>query len=39
MVVDVQEAFRPAVLDFERVAANTAVLVQGAAEIWGCRWW
>ncbi len=30
VVVDVQEAFRPAVLDFDRVAANTAVLVQGA---------
>jgi nicotinamidase-related amidase len=30
VVVDVQEAFRPAVLDFERVAGNTAVLVEGA---------
>ena len=30
VVVDVQEAFRPAVLDFERVARNTAVLVEGA---------
>jgi nicotinamidase-related amidase len=30
VVVDVQEAFRPAVVDFERVAANSAVLVQGA---------
>lgn len=30
IVVDVQEAFRPAVLDFERIAFNTAVLVQGA---------
>ena len=30
MVVDVQEAFRQPVVDFERVAANTAVLVQGA---------
>jgi nicotinamidase-related amidase len=30
VVVDVQEAFRPAVLDFERVVANVAVLVQGA---------
>ncbi len=29
-VIDVQEAFRPAVLDFEQVAHNTAVLVQGA---------
>jgi nicotinamidase-related amidase len=29
-VIDVQEAFRPAVLDFERVAANVGVLVQGA---------
>jgi nicotinamidase-related amidase len=30
VVVDVQEAFRPAVLDFERVARHTAVLVEGA---------
>ncbi len=30
VVVDVQEAFRPAVLDFERVAHNVAVLVRGA---------
>ena len=30
VVVDVQEAFRPAVLDFERVVHNTATLVQGA---------
>jgi nicotinamidase-related amidase len=30
VVIDVQEGFRPAVLDFDRVAANTAVLVQGA---------
>jgi nicotinamidase-related amidase len=29
-VIDVQEAFRPVVLDFERVAGNVAVLVQGA---------
>jgi len=29
-VIDVQEAFRPAVLDFEQVAQNTAILVQGA---------
>jgi nicotinamidase-related amidase len=29
-VIDVQEAFRPAVLDFDRVAHNVAVLVQGA---------
>jgi nicotinamidase-related amidase len=29
-VIDVQEAFRPAVLDFERVAANVGVLIQGA---------
>jgi nicotinamidase-related amidase len=29
-VIDVQEAFRPAVLDFEQVAANVAVLVEGA---------
>lgn len=30
VVVDIQEAFRGAVGDFERVAANAAVLVQGA---------
>ena len=30
VVVDVQEAFRPAVLDFDRVAANTAKLLRGA---------
>ena len=30
LVVDAQEAFRPVVLDFDRVAENTAVLVQGA---------
>jgi nicotinamidase-related amidase len=30
VVVDVQEAFRPAVLDFERVAGNVATLVRGA---------
>ena len=30
VVVDVQEAFRPAVLDFDRVAANVSVLVRGA---------
>ena len=30
VVVDVQEAFRPAVLDFERVAGNVAKLVRGA---------
>ena len=29
-VIDVQEAFRPAVLDFESVAANAGLLVQGA---------
>jgi nicotinamidase-related amidase len=29
-VIDVQEAFRPAVLDFDSVAANVGVLVQGA---------
>jgi nicotinamidase-related amidase len=29
-VIDVQEAFRPVVLDFDRVAANVATLVQGA---------
>ena len=30
VVVDVQEAFRPAVRDFDRVAHNAGVLVQGA---------
>jgi nicotinamidase-related amidase len=30
VVVDVQEAFRPAVLDFERVAQNVSMLVRGA---------
>jgi len=30
VVVDVQEAFRPVVVDFDRVARNAAVLVQGA---------
>ena len=30
VVVDVQEAFRPAVVDFERVVRSAAVLVQGA---------
>jgi nicotinamidase-related amidase len=30
VVVDVQEAFRAAVLDFERVAVNTGVLVEAA---------
>jgi nicotinamidase-related amidase len=30
IVVDVQEAFRPVVLDFERVADNVATLVRGA---------
>jgi len=30
VVVDVQEGFRPAVLDFERVAHNVATLVRGA---------
>jgi nicotinamidase-related amidase len=30
VIVDVQEAFRPAVLDFESVAHNTAVVVQSA---------
>jgi nicotinamidase-related amidase len=30
VVVDVQEAFRPVVSDFDRVAANIAVLIQGA---------
>ena len=30
VVVDAQEAFRPAVLDFDRVVGNTATLLQGA---------
>jgi nicotinamidase-related amidase len=30
VVVDVQEGFRPAVLDFDQTAANVAKLVQGA---------
>jgi nicotinamidase-related amidase len=30
IVVDLQEGFRPAVLDFERVAHNVATLVRGA---------
>ncbi len=30
LVVDAQEAFRPAVLDFDRVVHNAGVLVQGA---------
>lgn len=30
VVVDVQEAFRPAVMEFDRVARNVATLVQGA---------
>jgi nicotinamidase-related amidase len=30
VVVDAQEAFRPAVLDFDRVVHNAGVLVQGA---------
>lgn len=30
VVVDVQEAFRPAVREFDRIAKNAAVLVQGA---------
>jgi nicotinamidase-related amidase len=29
-VIDVQEAFRPVVIDFERIAGNVAVLVQAA---------
>jgi nicotinamidase-related amidase len=32
-VIDVQEAFRPAVLDFEQTVHNTAVLVQGARRL------
>ena len=30
VIVDVQEGFRPAVLDFDRVARNAGVLAQGA---------
>jgi nicotinamidase-related amidase len=30
VVVDVQEAFRPAVIDFDRIASNVALLVQGS---------
>lgn len=33
VVVDVQEAFRPAVGEFDAVAGNAAVLVQGAREL------
>ena len=33
VIVDVQEAFRPAVLDFERVAHNAGVLAQGATAL------
>jgi nicotinamidase-related amidase len=33
VVVDVQEAFRPAVLGFDEVVAATSVLVQGAAAL------
>ena len=33
VIVDVQEAFRPAVLDFERVARNAGVLAQGATAL------
>ena len=33
IVVDVQEAFRPAVGEFDAVAGNAAVLVQGAREL------
>jgi nicotinamidase-related amidase len=33
VVVDVQEAFRPAVPDFERTAAATATLIRGAEAI------
>ncbi len=31
VVIDVQEGFRPAALDFEAVARNVAILVQGAS--------
>jgi nicotinamidase-related amidase len=30
VVVDVQEAFRPVVMEFDRIAGNAGVLVQGA---------
>lgn len=33
VIVDVQERFRPAVLDFDRVAANAAILAQSAREL------
>jgi nicotinamidase-related amidase len=33
VVVDVQEAFRPAVLDFDRVARNAAVLIDAATAL------
>ncbi len=33
VVVDVQEAFRPAVLDFDEVVGATSVLVRGAAAL------
>ena len=33
VVIDVQEAFRPAVLDFEQVAASVAKLIEGARAI------
>ena len=39
VVVDVQEAFRPAVLDFDAVAAGVAALVRGRADPRACRWW
>jgi nicotinamidase-related amidase len=32
-VIDVQEAFRPAVLDFDQVVRNTGILVQGARRL------
>jgi nicotinamidase-related amidase len=33
VVVDVQEAFRPAVADFDETVRNTAILVQGATAL------
>jgi nicotinamidase-related amidase len=31
VIVDLQEAFRPAIFEFERIVARTAIAVQGAA--------
>jgi len=38
VVIDVQEAFRPAVEGFDQVARQGAILVQGARAL-GCRCW